>query len=42
MEKMSFSININAPKEKAWNALWEDASYRKRNSILRFYCLLIL
>ncbi len=28
MESMNFDININAPKEKVWNALWEDANYR--------------
>ncbi|CAN5435695.1 hypothetical protein BH10BAC2_BH10BAC2_38700 [soil metagenome] len=28
MEKLNFSVNINAPKEKIWNILWEDASYR--------------
>jgi uncharacterized protein YndB with AHSA1/START domain len=29
MEKMNFSIDINAPREKVWKTLWEDASYRK-------------
>ena len=29
MEKMIFTQQINAPKEKVWNILWEDASYRK-------------
>lgn len=33
MEKMKFSININAPKEKVWQVLWEDASYRKWTSV---------
>lgn len=28
MEKINFSTSINAPKEKVWNALWEDANYR--------------
>lgn len=28
MEKLKFSTTINAPKEKVWNALWEDANYR--------------
>ncbi len=32
MEKMNFSININAPKEKVWQVLWNDASYRKWTS----------
>jgi len=29
MEKMNFSIDIDAPKEKVWNILWDDDSYRK-------------
>jgi uncharacterized protein YndB with AHSA1/START domain len=29
MEKLNFSIDINAPKEKVWKTLWEDASYRQ-------------
>ena len=29
MKKLSFSININAPKEKVWEALWKDENYRK-------------
>jgi uncharacterized protein YndB with AHSA1/START domain len=32
MEKMNFSIDINAPKEKVWNVLWDDNSYRKWTS----------
>src|SRR6476661_8328032 len=28
MEKMQFSIDIQAPKEKVWKILWDDASYR--------------
>lgn len=28
MEKLEFTKLINAPREKVWNALWEDASYR--------------
>ena len=27
MEKLNFSIDINAPKEKVWNTLWDDATY---------------
>ena len=27
MEKMHFSIDINAPRERVWRALWSDASY---------------
>lgn len=26
---MNFSVSINAPKEKVWDILWSDASYRK-------------
>ena len=32
MLNMNFSIDINVPKEKVWNALWEDASYREWTS----------
>jgi hypothetical protein len=32
MEKINFKANINAPKEKVWKTLWEDASYRKWTS----------
>jgi uncharacterized protein YndB with AHSA1/START domain len=32
MEKMKFSVSINAPKEKVWQTLWNDASYRKWTS----------
>ncbi|MEI9944422.1 MAG: SRPBCC domain-containing protein [Chitinophagaceae bacterium] len=32
MEKLHFSININAPKEKVWQTLWNDATYRKWTS----------
>lgn len=32
MEKLHFAIHINAPKEKVWSALWEDASYRNWTS----------
>lgn len=28
MERQKFSIRINAPREKVWKTLWEDASYR--------------
>ncbi len=28
MEHMNFEIDINAPKEKVWSSLWEDANYR--------------
>ncbi|MCW3116756.1 MAG: Activator of Hsp90 ATPase 1 family protein [Chitinophagaceae bacterium] len=29
MEKKQFKITINAPKEKVWNTLWNDATYRE-------------
>ena len=28
MEKLKFSTDINASKERVWNVLWSDASYR--------------
>lgn len=33
MEKLQFSTKINAPKEKVWKTLWEDATYRKWTSV---------
>ncbi|MEO6731098.1 MAG: SRPBCC domain-containing protein [Ferruginibacter sp.] len=33
MEKINFSIDINAPKEKVWQILWDDASYKKWTSV---------
>ncbi len=32
MEKLNFKTSINAPKEKVWKTLWDDASYRKWTS----------
>jgi L-rhamnose mutarotase len=32
MEKLVFSISINASPEKVWNILWTDESYRKWTS----------
>ena len=29
MEKLYFTIQLNATKEKVWSVLWDDASYRK-------------
>ncbi len=29
IQKLHFSIQINASKEKVWNTLWNDASYRE-------------
>lgn len=33
MKTLHFTININAPKEKVWNSLWEDANYRKWTAV---------
>jgi len=33
MEKLNFSININAPKEKVWKTLWDDATYTQWTSV---------
>lgn len=33
MKKLNFSIRINAPKEKVWQVLWDDATYRKWTSV---------
>ncbi len=33
MEKINFSIDINAPKEKVWAVLWDDATYTKWTSV---------
>lgn len=33
MEKMNFSIIINASKEKVWQTLWNDNNYRKWTSV---------
>ena len=32
MEKLNFSTNIHASKEKVWQTLWDDATYRKWTS----------
>ena len=32
MEKLHFSVNINASKEKVWQTLWDDTTYRKWTS----------
>ena len=32
MEKLNFSTNINAPREKVWEVLWNDDTYRKWTS----------
>jgi uncharacterized protein YndB with AHSA1/START domain len=33
MHKLSFQVDINAPREKVWNALWEDRNYRNWTSV---------
>lgn len=33
MEKMNFKTSINAPAEKVWDVLWNDASYRDWTSV---------
>ena len=33
MEKMNFSVEINAPKERVWEILWGDDTYRKWTSV---------
>ncbi|HET6768059.1 MAG TPA: SRPBCC domain-containing protein [Chitinophagaceae bacterium] len=32
MEKINFATTINAPREKVWKVLWDDASYRNWTS----------
>lgn len=32
MEKLKYSITINAPREKVWEILWNDDTYRKWTS----------
>jgi hypothetical protein len=29
MEKLVFTTTINAPREKVWSVLWDDATYRQ-------------
>jgi len=33
MKKVTFTININAPKEKVWDTLWNEATYRQWTSV---------
>jgi uncharacterized protein YndB with AHSA1/START domain len=33
MQKLNFSITINASAEKIWKILWEDATYRQWTSV---------
>ena len=34
MKKLQFSIEIKAPREKVWNTLWEDKTFREWASII--------
>ena len=33
MQKINFSTTINAPKERVWKTLWDDATYRQWTSV---------
>ena len=33
MEKIHFETSINAPREKVWKILWDDATYRAWTSV---------
>jgi len=33
METIEFKIEINAPKQKVWEVLWNDATYRKWTNV---------
>ncbi|HEU4860337.1 MAG TPA: hypothetical protein VFT15_10890 [Chitinophagaceae bacterium] len=33
MEKINFATTINAPREKVWKVLWDEASYRDWTSV---------
>ena len=33
MEKQSFKITIDAPREKVWHILWDDTTYRDWTSV---------
>jgi hypothetical protein len=34
MKEMQFSIEINAPKERVWDTLWQDETFREWASII--------
>lgn len=34
MKEMQFSVKINTPKEKVWNTLWQDRTFRQWASII--------
>ncbi|MCD6066692.1 MAG: hypothetical protein K0S33_1518 [Bacteroidetes bacterium] len=33
MKRLQFTTDINAPREKVWDALWQDQNYRKWTSV---------
>ncbi len=33
MKNLKFRISVNAPKEKVWEALWDEESYRKWTAV---------
>ncbi|MET0759264.1 MAG: SRPBCC domain-containing protein [Flavobacterium sp.] len=33
MKKLEFTVNIKAPKEKVWEALWKEPNYQKWTSV---------
>ena len=33
MNRLHFSIDIKAPRERVWNVLWDDATYRDWTSV---------
>lgn len=33
MEKLQFSVNINAPRERIWQTLWNDTTYRQWTAV---------
>lgn len=34
MKEMKFSIEINAPKEKVWDTLWQDETFRDWSNLI--------
>lgn len=35
MKVLQFKVNIQAPKEKVWDALWSDATYRQWTAVFQ-------
>lgn len=33
MNRLQFSTNVNAPREKVWDVLWDDTNYQKWTSV---------